>query len=213
MVAFQQHPSSTIEWFSSFRRGAARRRLLVGACCIGALYGYWYYIPQLLITPTYLWPFVPDCPLFVSFFVVVLLLCELDVRVKMLDGFVLFGLVKYGAWTLFVMLLYFDVYLSALSSTKLLLFAGHIGMVLCALTLVKGLREGLAQWHPLVFTLGFLVLDVMDYVVGTHPTIPPQHIQLVALFSVCTTLAIGAILYAFIRGDSTAIRVDDVEGG
>jgi len=202
-----------IEWFSSFRIKTARRRLLVGACCIGVLYGYWYYVPQLLLTPVHLWPFVPDCPLFVSLFVVVLVLCELDVRVKMLDGFVLFGLVKYGAWTLFVMLLYFDVYFSTLSSTKLFLFAGHVGMILCALTLVRGLREGLARWHLLVLMLCFLVLDVMDYVVGTHPLIPPRHMELVALFSVCTTLAIGAVLYAFIEGGSIAIRVGNVEGG
>jgi len=50
------------------------------------------------------------------------------VRVGMLDGLVLFGLIKYGAWTLFVMLLYFEVYLSALSSTKLFLFAVERGL-------------------------------------------------------------------------------------
>ena len=193
---FQQGVSDAVEWFYTFRKNPARRRALLGVCSAGALCGYYYYLPQLSITPAHLWLFVPDCPLFITLFVGVLLLCERRIRSGLLDGLVLFGLVKYGVWTLFVMLLYFDVYLSRAAPLELGLFVAHIGMVLCAPTLIKGLEKRLFGWHILLLTFAFIGMDVVDYVVGTHPIIPSSELGLVGAFAVGSSLAIGAVLYA-----------------
>jgi len=143
---------------------------------LGALYGFiFFYWQQLLTTPLHLLIFTPDCPLFALFFAISMLLVRYGVKNEFaqLFNFLTFaGALKYGFWTVFVLMAYPEFYyatsLQAVLSTLLLL--GHVGLFFEAFLLPSLVR--VKAWH-LVPVLGFMLLnEYSDYVLLTHPLVP-----------------------------------------
>jgi uncharacterized membrane protein YpjA len=141
----------------------------------GTAVGYVYYYQQLSETPASLIPFVPDCPLYVGLFALLILLNEAGVRSDAFGLVVSVGLMKYAAWTLFVIPLYASHYLNPalpfVFASSVMLFALHIGMFLEGLTLPfrKISRAGLA-----LCLAWFLLNDYLDYFgPAVHPYLPP----------------------------------------
>lgn len=130
------HPA--INFFRRFMESRGWRAFLLLMSIAGALYGYYYYRFQLSSSPLYLWLFIPDCPLFVTIFAYIVWRYGRDGwRRPRLDAFAFFGLVKYGLWTLFVILYYLDIYTARGSgSFQATLFSLHVGMVLLGLALL-----------------------------------------------------------------------------
>ena len=113
----------------------------------------------------WVYPFVPDCPLFGMVFVVVLGLRRLGFYNNTVAAFVAVGNIKYGLWTVFVLLYYFDRFFGPQSGEVVLrgvILALHVGMVPLGLLLWRGLSPLRAYQYVLVFA-GQLLYDYFDY--------------------------------------------------
>ncbi|MBR9678570.1 MAG: DUF1405 domain-containing protein, partial [Nanoarchaeota archaeon] len=64
---------------------------------VGVISGFYYYLPSFSQVPFYLWFFLPDCPLYVLFFIVILVIKTPE----WVKGLVSIGLIKYAGWSIF----------------------------------------------------------------------------------------------------------------
>jgi len=156
------------------------RKLLGVLNIIGFLTLPFYYGAQILKTNPLLWAFVPDCQIAALFFGIALLLgkfTQLGIALAL----------KYGAWTLIVMILGFDYYAGP---GYWLIFLAHVALFAESFILIKKLR-----FSAPVFVYLFLN-DASDYLLGTHPPLPAG---LIPLMAVITPLITGIILVASLR--------------
>lgn len=162
----------TDNWFLQFLDWCRRTRWVTATTillCLGI--GGWgfyaYYGPQfewIGLEHWYVWPFVPDCPLFVYLFALVVLGQYAGWSHPAITAFVAVGNVKYGVWTVFVLLYYFDLFFgpggdNLLRSTILLL---HVGMIPLGLLLWRTF-DSLKRIHLALILAGLLVFDYFDY--------------------------------------------------
>lgn len=189
-----------LDFFAAFKTERWLFIPLLVITLIGSAFGYYYYEYQFSVTPPYLWLFVPDCPLFTTFFVIVLIGQLMGKEWPLFNAFTFAGLLKYGIWTVFVLLLYWNDYFGGGEGLfRGILMIAHIGMVLLALTMVNGLRRDMRMGRIgaggiCLAGAVFLVFDFFDYVVGTYPLIPAAHLGLVSWFSVGETFVVTALL-------------------
>ncbi len=168
--------------------------LLVAVNLGGTLFGFYYYIPQLSETPLHLWPLVPNSPLATIFFASSLLLIlreglESSLGLKnILYGLAFIGNVKYGLWTVFVLLYFMPEFMSIHSTPMyLMLILSHIGMFLQAFILLRYIHVDRLQLIPLTYVL---FNDFMDYSLGIHTELPETQ----GLYSVVAAVAFGLTL-------------------
>jgi uncharacterized membrane protein YpjA len=155
----------------------------------GFLFGMYYYWPQLSGTPVGYWLFVADCPLFVLFFALILLF---DVRDNFWNVFVSVGLLKYGLWTVFVILLSWNAFIAWNPVMYPLLLVAHLGMALEFVFLLPRMRPSFDAIRTIPI---FLLLDYFDYYKGLHPSLPTgTPLTTVIAFSVGSTLILPLIL-------------------
>lgn len=187
------------------KRSWAVLYLLVAINVLGIIYGYYFYYDQLSFSPLYLWPFIPDCPLYVMVFTFALLLSLSGYELKLLNYIAAVGMMKYGAWTLMALLLFSDRFFSGpvwvISSV---LFILHIGMFSEGLLLIP---KKLNIFHFSAGFLWFIVNDYFDYfhgyldaagryVLGTHPVLPSDdRIQIVMVLTFMLSIAMCIIAY------------------
>jgi uncharacterized membrane protein YpjA len=162
---------------------------------LGALYGFTlFYGGQLLSSPAWLWPFIPDCPLFSLLFAFSLLLVRYAPGRFNLFNFLTFaGCIKYGFWTVFVLTYYkpFYAYSPFTTTMSTMLAASHIFLFFEAFLLASYVRP--KAWH-LGAVLGFFLLsDWSDYVWMTLPPVPQSALALLFPLTVAMSLfaAIG----------------------
>ena len=162
--------------------------LIILANIIGTLFGFYYYSDQLYATPLLLWVFVPDCPLYTLLFVARFIKTN-----RVFDFVVAVGLFKYACWTLFVLLfhssLYFAPQYAVMSSILLIL---HTGMALEAFLIVPLKPDVKMVAASLAW---FLLNDLFDYGIGTHPLIPMDNFWVVIAFTFAMTFVSTALLY------------------
>ena len=189
-----------LDFFAAFKTDRRLFIPLLVITLIGSAFGYYYYEYQFSVTPPHLWLFVPDCPLFTTFFAIVLIGQLMGKESPLFNAFTFAGLLKYGIWTVFVLLLYWNDYFGGGEGLfRGVLMIAHIGMVLLALTMVNGLRRDghmgrIGKGGIYLTGAVFLIFDFFDYVVGTYPLIPTTHLGLVSWFSVGETFAVTALL-------------------
>ncbi len=173
--------------------------LAVNACAV--LAGAYYYRAQLLSTPFFLWPFVPDSP-FPPLLALLSLTAFLSSRKQwpVLDVLIAAGMLKYGVWAMMAILMYSEHFLSpSLAAWFVMLFILHAGEALQSLVFASKTR-----WNQsmLAIPLGILLLnDIADYFLGslsTHPVVPvDSRISLLALLTICVSVASVFLVYAF----------------
>jgi uncharacterized membrane protein YpjA len=135
----------------------------------GALYGFTWYADQLASTPRKLWPVVPDSPLSVLAFGVVLLLITLGKRCRILEAVSYMMMIKYGLWAALVLSGYAVAYQDpTFEGTHLSI--SHVGMAIEAYIYLKHFHPGF--WAGLVGVGWMLTNDVFDYTYKTHPWLP-----------------------------------------
>jgi len=163
--------------------------LLVVVNLGSAVPGYlFWYGDSLSAAPWYLWLFVPDSPLSVTFMGIALVAFHYGRRWEFLGLLATGACMKYGLWTDFV---WFTDYLAGgkYDFVAILMSLTHFGMVVEGLILSMFLR-----FRPLPVLLASLFLivnDVVDYVFGYHPPIPnPEDLGSITWFSVGTTAVI-----------------------
>jgi uncharacterized membrane protein YpjA len=167
----------------------SRRDWLIALILInfgGSLYGFYWYRVQLAATPYRFWLFVPDCPLATLLFTVALILICLGREVVPFTVLTLFGLVKYGFWTVFVLGLYWGTG-GRLVFTDFALFVSHLWMVAEALVFIPSTIRQIG--HAGIAFAWFLLNDYMDYGLGLYPTLPkPEFLPLIRAVSLLSTL-------------------------
>ncbi len=144
--------------------------IILTANFIGFVWGtiYWYGA-QLLQSPIYLWPFIPDCPLFALLFIPAFLLALRGKGNNAYNLLVAFGLIKYGVWTNLAWYGYWALGYPV-SFMGIAMCLTHLGMILEGIYLLYYLRPRLT-W-ALAAGLWFAGSDYVDYGLGYFPAIP-----------------------------------------
>jgi len=169
---------------------------LLIANIIGTQYGFYYYHAQLSKTPFDFYVFVPYCPLYTLFMVLIIGMFILKYEIpSLLAGITFVGLVKYGIWTEFVFFIFPEYFFSpALFNQTIILIFLHIGMILEAFLLVPFVSGSKSEFYLMLSW--FLINDFFDYYLGTAPLLPASSMHYVlALESVIVSFAVSFIIY------------------
>ena len=179
---------------------------LVAVDLAAAIAGYIYwYGSDILASPLYLWPFVPDSPLSGTLVAIALLALHRGRHWEFLGLMAATGAIKYGLWTDWY---WFTNVLSGGHYTfeAVHLSASHFAMVIQGLLLLPFLRPRLR--HVLFVAAWYGLNDLTDYAFGSHPRIPnPQDLGLIAGFAVVSTIALCSawLVWALVRRRSAAV--------
>ena len=164
---------------------------------LGVLAGAYYYADQLAATPVSLLIFVPDCPLYVLLFIPIALGLVKNRECRFL---VSVGMVKYGLWTVFVLLYHSDAYFQpAILATTLVFITGHIGMAAEGVSALPKKRIGALALAATI--CWFLLNDYADYSLGTVPPIPTAGLGLVAILTVASSIIIPLLFARIAQND------------
>ena len=142
--------------------------LVAGINVLGTIFGFIYYRYMFGITPWYLWPVVPDSPASTLLFAIALSLLFLGKKKDWLSFLACASTIKYGLWTIFV-ILYFPEHFLAPGAKNFyyLMISLHFGMVIQVVVLQHTIEQ--KRKYLLVALLWFFTNDYFDYVVGTGP--------------------------------------------
>ncbi|MDS9997007.1 DUF1405 domain-containing protein [Bacillus atrophaeus] len=155
-----------MKWFQ-FLLGQRLMLLLVLAVnFLGTVYGYYWYLPQLLETPARFLVFVPDSPTATFFFLFVLLSFLMKRNAKLFEALALVTLVKYGLWAVGMNLLVLFV-TGELPWQGYMLIGSHFAMAVQGVLYSPYFRFRL--WHLVLAAIWTLHNDVIDYLFGMMP--------------------------------------------
>ncbi len=139
--------------------------LLIIINAIGSLIGLYYYWDQLMMTPWYFWPFVPDCPLYSFFIIFALIFIAMGKRYDTFNVITTVGLAMYGAWTMFTLIFFREVFFDPQNALMSMgLWVSHLGLALESVLLLPYIRKaGTISW--LIAGVWFLAQAFFDYFV------------------------------------------------
>jgi uncharacterized membrane protein YpjA len=223
--------SELAAWLLAFIERRRVASLIVFFNSLGFLLGMvLWYGPHLFATRQqwYLWPFIPDCPLFAGLFVVAFWGILRGRRWPLFYLVTAYGLIKYGVWT--------DVYTIALWATSgrlgfmsAAMGLTHLGMILEGIYVSYRLlvpRFGQAQPGRPAFSTPialaafgwFLLSDIVDYGLGQYPRFDTTVVSLPLMqwHTVFMTMALGAAYVALSRrlpGPLPPPEADSIDGG
>ena len=161
----------------------------------GTAFGFYYYSQQFAATPVELWPFVPDSPMGTLFIAIALALWAVGRPNEYANAFALFGCIKLGAWTPYVLLAFFPAWDYLGWPMYNFLFWSHCAMVVQAFVLHR-IAEFPVRAVALA-TAWYTVDLVVDYFywplgVPTHTTIPVSRFDPWFLDPSVTNLQVAA---------------------
>lgn len=166
------------------------RGILLFLAMISLFFGYLTYAVQLEETPVFLQIFVPDCPFYVFLTVIAVFFAVQNKEFRLLVGV---GMVKYGAWTLMIFVMYANHYFEPdMFWQTTILFLGHILMVWGGLIMLPSKPTRVSFGVVLGW---FLLNDVMDYIFGLKPVFPADHLRFVEVFSFVSTIVFSFAMY------------------
>jgi uncharacterized membrane protein YpjA len=159
-------------------------KIIIIANLAGTAFGFYWYRDLLLSQRFSLWPLIPDSPLSTLFIAFSLILFLYNRSNSFIDALAFVGNLKYGLWTVFVQLYFFQE-LIATTSIYLYLFItfSHLLMFLQAFLVLS--YSDLRLKAGLTAVLWFLVNDFVDYSLGVHATLPVEA----EIFSVVSGVA------------------------
>jgi uncharacterized membrane protein YpjA len=180
---------------------------------IAFAYGLYYYSGQLSEWNPVFWMFIIDCPLQVLFAGFIFLKMsgrdekindkylnrnEVKGRENEFEQFVNFvsvGAIKYGIWTIAVIIIYSNYFLVGQDSLEyLMLLIAHFGLFLEGVYFTGG--SGFSRKWILISFGFYLLNDLLDYIIGTHPLIPNEKIGFIATMTVgLTFLSVFLVKY------------------
>lgn len=162
----------------------------------GAAFGFLYYKMMFAALPLKYWIFVPDSPLSVLIFSLSIFLILAGKKKNILSFAACVYVMKYGFWTMFVILFYSEHFLSPSNAPFYwLMFVLHFGMLLepvFILHMIEPKRE------HLLLLLWFLLSDYADYWLGTTPLsmFSFSRIEVVRNVSVASSIIFTLMVYA-----------------
>lgn len=173
----------------------------------GVVFGFYYYQDLLSSSPLWALPFIPDSPLSTFLFALSIFLLLIGRKLDVLTALASVYVMKYGLWTMFVILYYSYYFLTpALADYYWLMFVLHFGMVIEPVLILHTIRRSRRVFFvPLVW---LLLNDIIDYGLGTNPlvqfSLPDQGF--VGLLSVAGTVVLSFIVYAS-AGNAITARI------
>ncbi|MFD1707144.1 DUF1405 domain-containing protein [Siminovitchia sediminis] len=176
--------------------------LLLAVNVVGTVYGYYWYIPQLEVTPPHFLLFVPDSPTASLFFVIVLVAFLRNTHYPLIEALALITLVKYGIWAVVMNILTLQV-TGYLSWQGYMLIASHGAMALQGVLYAK--RYQMKLWHVLAAAIWTLHNDVIDYVFLQYPKYPglEMFVKEIGYFTFWLSIcSIGIALFVYKRRSS-----------
>ncbi len=167
----------------------------------GTGFGFYYYREQLAGISPHLWIFVADSPIATLLMAASLTLYLRGSSYSLLDSLAFLGNFKYGLWTSFILLFYFDTFtgLNSMPMYAFLLFS-HLLMAVQAYLVLDyspmELRDigFAASW--------FLLNDSLDYLLDIHTRIYVSHDHPLnpAMYAAVSLTLLGAgLLYLHYR--------------
>ncbi|MEJ7540754.1 DUF1405 domain-containing protein [Staphylococcus intermedius] len=140
--------------------------LVIVSNILGTIYGYIWYAPQLLRSPWYFWPFIPDSPTATLFLVISLVLLLLNKKNAIIDTLAFITLLKYGVWAVMMNFLLF-IEDNTIYIMGVMLIISHGIMAIQALIF-------LPQFKFTLMSLAVAIIwifhnDVVDYVFHQYP--------------------------------------------
>lgn len=181
--------------------------LIVIINLIGFLYGFFFfYGEQLLQTEPWFWIFVIDCPLYALLMTLTLIIIKLRKNFQPFFFISAIGALKYGFWTVFVLINYSSYYFSpATSFIYFVLLFGHIGLFLEAF-LLNG-RIKLRNYFLPLALFWFLLNDAADYFFQflgitnsvIRPPIPSTATEFMTLFTITASILFTFIAFLIYR--------------
>ena len=132
------------------------------------------------------WIFIADCPFYAILFGVNVLLLLKGTPSKLLSFISIIGNIKYGFWTIFVILI------SPAFPGNNLFILSHL-LLIIEVVLFYNLFEFRVK-HVIFALLWFLANDYLDYVVLLHPPVAESVLQQVGLFSIGCSIIITLIV-------------------
>lgn len=161
----------------------------------GTAFGFYYYRDLMLSNSVYLWPVIPDSPASTLFIALSFFLYLKNRGNKVIDALAFIGNVKYGLWTVFV-LLYMNQ--GFLEYTSILMYGfllfSHLAMFFQAFLVLEYSEISMKEIIPV--GLFFLVNDVIDYSLGVHAYLPEDTSFLGPVSVVAFSLTVSATLLA-----------------
>lgn len=134
-----------------------------------------YYGLQLSQTNPLFWLFVPDCQLSALFLTVMFYLILINKENDYVNQLAISSGIKYGLWTLLVLTINYQHY--SINFQYWLLIISHLILLIQPLFFIKKFRlskESIPAFAFLLFN------DASDYLLGTHPPLPPNNFILTA---------------------------------
>ena len=204
-------------WFLRFIDWSGRTTwmmtLVIITCLLVGGWGFYaYYGPQFAwigLDNWYVYPFVPDCPLFVYLFALVMIGRYLKIEHPVFTAFVALGNIKYGIWTIFVLFYYYDRFFGGGEAgfRSIILFL-HVGMIPLGILLWRTTPRLTAPQYAGILG-AFLVFDYFDYFFTDAYQIYPvglpndaghrpwsvQELGLVPWFTILESLVLVAWMY------------------
>jgi len=154
----------------------------------GGLFGLYYYWEQLMATELYLWVFVPASPI-ATFLMAFSVYRNIQGKSSgLLDALAFIGNFKYGLWTVFCLLYYWDTFFTG-NSVGLYSFMllSHLGMAIQAFLVFHWSNIDLRP--ILIGFLWFGLNDLIDYSFGTHTELYTDYILPAEIAAYSLTLA------------------------
>ncbi|MDY7430951.1 DUF1405 domain-containing protein [Bacillus sp. V26] len=155
-----------MKWFQYVLGQRTMLILVLAINFLGTVYGYYWYLPQLLETPARFLIFVPDSPTATFFFLFVLLAFLMKRNAPLFEALALVTLVKYGLWAVGMNLLVLSV-TGDLPWEGYMLIASHFAMAVQGVLYSPYFRFSL--WHLVIAAVWTLHNDVIDYLFGMMP--------------------------------------------
>ncbi|MCK8101024.1 DUF1405 domain-containing protein [Bacillus sp. 2CMS4F] len=155
-----------MKWFQYVLGQRTMLILVLAINFLGTVYGYYWYLPQLLETPARFFIFVPDSPTATFFFLFVLLAFLMKRNAPLFEALALVTLVKYGLWAVGMNLLVLAV-TGDLPWEGYMLIASHFAMAVQGVLYSPYFRFSL--WHLVIAAVWTLHNDVIDYLFGMMP--------------------------------------------
>ncbi len=133
---------------------------------VGTVYGYDWYMWQLVMTEPRFWIFVPDSPTASLFFCLAIIGWLLNKNFKLFEALALITLVKYGLWAV-VMNIWTLIETGSIGWVGWMLVISHFAMAVQAVLYSPFYRFGVG--HIIIASIWTLHNDVIDYVFGQMP--------------------------------------------
>ncbi|WP_180298669.1 DUF1405 domain-containing protein [Bacillus vallismortis] len=155
-----------MKWFQYVLGQRPLLILVLAINFLGTVYGYYWYLPQLMETPARFLIFVPDSPTATFFFLFVLLAFIMKRNAPLFEALALVTLVKYGLWAVAMNLLVLAV-TGDLPWEGYMLIASHFAMAVQGVLYSPYYRFSI--WHLAIAAVWTLHNDVIDYLFDMMP--------------------------------------------